>query len=56
MCESKDGLCRQLQTFSLDNFSNVQIEEIAIKDGLHTTSNNGNKVKEALKVIAIAPI
>lgn len=37
-------------------FCNIQIEEIAVQDGLHNTSDDGNHVKESLKVEPPYPV
>lgn len=37
-------------------FCYIQIEEITVEDGLHNPSNNGDHVKEALKVEPPYPV
>lgn len=37
-------------------FGNVQIEEVAVQDGLDEASHNGNHVKEALEVETPDPV
>lgn len=37
-------------------FCNIQIEEVAVEDGLHHPSNDGNHVKESLKVEPPYPV
>ena len=37
-------------------FSDVQVEKVAIKDGLNNTRNDGNPILEALGVVAVDPV
>lgn len=37
-------------------FCNIQIEEIAVEDGLHHTGDDGDHVKESLKVEPPYPV
>lgn len=37
-------------------FCNIQIEEVAVEDGLHHPGNDGDHVKEALKVEPPYPV
>ena len=40
-------LSRQLKLLALENFCDVEIEEIAVKDGLHAAGHDGNDIVEA---------
>jgi len=37
-------------------FGDVQVEEVAIEDGLNNTRDDGNPVLEALGVVAVNPV
>jgi len=50
------GLGRKLQFLAFENFSDVQVEKVAIKDGLNNTRNDGNPILEALGVVAVDPV
>jgi len=53
-----NSLClgRETKFLALQDFSDVKIEEIAVKDGLDTSGNNCNKIKESLTVISPDPV
>ena len=34
----------------------VEIEEVAVEDGLHTSGHDGDQIKEALRVVAVDPV
>lgn len=46
----------QTQLFSLQHFCDIQIEEIAVQNGLHNSSHYSDHVKEALKVEPPNPV
>lgn len=51
------SLSRHLElTVGLDDTSDVKVEEIGVKNGLHNSGNNGNRVEEALGVVSINPV
>ena len=37
-------------------FCNVQVEEVAVEDCLHTAGNDSDQVEEAFKVVAVDPV
>ena len=37
-------------------FCDIQIEEIAIQDGLYNTSYNSDDVKEPFKIVTVDPV
>jgi len=51
-----ESLCWKRKLLALENFSDVQVEEVTIQDGLHDTSNDGDQVKEAFKVVSPDPV
>jgi len=53
MCLS---LGRKLKFLAFENFSDVQVEEVAVEDGLNNTSDNGNPILETLSVVAVNPV
>ena len=48
--------CSKFLLYGSHTFSDIQIEEIAIQDGLHNTSNDCNNVKESLEVVTVDPV
>lgn len=46
----------QTQLLSFQYFCYIQIEEVAVEDGLHHSSNNGYHVKESFKVEPPYPV
>lgn len=59
MCCCGDVLNRlggQLELLSFQNFRYVQIEEVAIQNGLNNTSDDGNKVIMTFRHVSIDPI
>lgn len=46
----------QTELLSLENFCNIQIEEVTVQNGLDHTSNNSYEVKKSLKVVAPNPV
>lgn len=46
----------QTQLLSFEYFCYIQIEEVAVEDGLHHPSDNGDHVKESLKVEPPYPV
>jgi len=50
------GLGWELQFLPLQNFSDVEIEEVAVEDGLDTTGNNSNDIIESLAIVSVDPI
>lgn len=52
----RPGLCRQAQLLPLQDFGDIEVEEIAVEDCLDQASNDGDEVKEALEVVAPDPI
>lgn len=46
----------QTELLSLENFCNIQIEEVTVQHGLDHTSNNSYEVKKSLKVVAPNPV
>lgn len=46
----------QTQLLSFEHFCYIQIEEVAVEDGLHHPSDNGDHVKESLKVEPPYPV
>lgn len=50
-------LSRHLElTVGLDDTSNVKVEEIGVKNSLHNSGNDGNRVEKALGVVSINPV
>lgn len=47
---------RQNKTLATQNLSDIQIEEVAVENGLDAASNYHNQIKKALHVIAINPV
>lgn len=47
---------KELRKLSIFTFCDVQVEEVTVQNGLHTASNHGYQVKEALKMIAVNPV
>ena len=45
-----------MEFLALENFGNVQIEEVTVEDGLNTASNDGNDIIEAFKVVSVDPV
>jgi len=45
-----------LEFLALENFGDVEIEEVAVEDGLHTTGNNGNDVIKAFAIVSVDPV
>jgi len=41
---------------SLDHSSDIEIEEIGIENGLNDTSDDGDRIEECLRVVAIDPV
>lgn len=59
LCESDTPfwhLSWQAQLLSFQHFCDIQIEEIAVQNGLHNSSHYGDHVKEALKVEPPNPV
>lgn len=52
----RPGLCRQAQLLPLQDFGDIEVEEIAVEDCLDQASNDGDEVKKALEVVAPDPI
>jgi len=50
------ALCREGHGLALHDLGDVEVEEVAVEDGLHNSSNNGNDVIETLEVVAVDPI
>ena len=38
------GLGRKLKFLSFENLGHVQVEEVAVQDGLHAAGNNGDDI------------
>ena len=55
-CFSETGLGWQLQLLTLENLGDVEIEEVAVEDGLNTASNDGDDVKESVVVVSPDPV
>lgn len=51
-----ESLCWKRELFALENFSDVQVEEVTIQDGLHNTGNDGDQIKETFKVVSPDPV
>lgn len=51
-----ESLCWKGELLALEDFSDVQVEEVTIEDGLDNTSNNSDQVEEAFKVISPDPV
>lgn len=49
-------LAWQDQGLSLEHFSDVEVKEVDVEDGLNDTSNNSNGVEEAFSVVAVNPV
>jgi len=45
-----------LQFLSLENFGDVEIEEVAVEDGLDASSNDSNDVIESLAIVSVDPV
>ena len=41
------GLGRQLQLLALEDLGDVEVEEVAVEDGLHASGHDGDDVVEA---------
>jgi len=50
------GLSRQLQFLSLQYLSDVEIEEVAVEDGLDATGYDGDDVIERFRVVSVDPV
>jgi len=46
----------KLELLSFQDFGDVEIEEVAVKDGLNASSHDGNDVVESLGVVAPDPV
>ena len=46
----------QLEFLALENLRDVQIEEIAVEDGLDTAGDDGDDVVESLEVVSVDPV
>jgi len=46
----------QLQLLSLQHLGNVEIEEVAVEDGLHAPGHDSNDVVEAFHVVSVDPV
>ena len=46
----------QLQLLPLENLGDVEIEEVAVEDGLDAAGNDGDDVVEPLVVVAVDPV
>jgi len=51
-----DGLCRKGELLPLQHFRDVEIEKVAIEDGLDTAREDSNQVEEPLEVISVTPV
>ncbi|KAH8246760.1 hypothetical protein KR038_008032 [Drosophila bunnanda] len=49
-------LCRQLQLLALKNFGNVQVEEIAVKNGLDDSGKDRDEVVVRLHHVPVYPV
>lgn len=49
-------LRREAQLLALQHFGDVEIEEVAVEDGLHHARDDGDEVEEALEVVAPDPV
>ena len=45
-----------MEFLALENFGDVEIEEVAVEDGLHTTGNNGDDVIKAFAIVSVDPV
>jgi len=45
-----------LKFLSLENFGDVEIEEVAVEDGLDASGHNSNDVIEAFSVVSVDPV
>ena len=54
-CLSPVVLSRQLQLLSLEHLGDVQVEEVAVEDGLDAAGDDGDDVVEAWKTIEMIP-
>jgi len=50
------GLGWKLELFAFQNFRNVEIEEIAIQNGLNDTGDDSDDIVESLEVVSVDPV
>jgi len=49
-------LYRDLETSGLEDLRDIQVEEIAVQDGLDASSNNSNEIEESSIVVSVDPV
>lgn len=54
--KSVTRLSWELKFLSLENFGDIEIEEVAVEDGLDTPSNDSNDVIESLAIVSVDPV
>lgn len=50
------SLGRKLELFALQNLGDVQIEEVAVENGLHAAGDDRNDVIESLRIVPVDPV
>jgi len=55
-CSTTQNLSGEGELLALEHLGYVQVEEVAVEDGLNDAGNDGDEVKEALRVVAVNPV
>lgn len=45
-----------MELLSLEDLGDVQVEEVAVEDGLDAAGNNGDDVVKSLDVVSVNPV
>jgi len=54
--EGCSSSCWQLEFLPFDDLGDVQVEEIAIQDGLDAAGNDGDDVVESFSIVSVDPV
>ena len=55
-CSTTQNLSGEGELLALEHLGYVQVEEVAVEDGLNDAGNDGDEVEEALRVVAVNPV
>lgn len=53
---SNGSLGWKFQTLAFENFSDIEIEEIAVEDSLYNAGNHSNDIEESFEVETVDPV
>lgn len=49
-------LCWQLNFLAFDNFGNIKVEEVTVKNSLNGAGTDSNKIVESFVVVSVHPV